>query len=279
MVCYTHSPQIKESMVIQRLLQTLLAISVLLFSNEVKLEQAEASETLPVLQWCLDNYPNRHNYPPTGQPYGPTVDLMQELARRSGFKLAFSQNTPFARCLKLMHDGKTDLMIRLNYSDERNSYMHLIPHMRAARAEHLYIRQAQKDITDIAELNGLIIGVIRGYTYNSAALNLLKQNRKNIIEIETEETAIAMLYYRRIDVLIAPAQEMGQLIGSTLMLKDVIKEASLSFSLTHTDQIHIALSRNSPHAGLVKQLQTAVEQMAREGVLQQYYQLEMEPQH
>ena len=140
----------------------------------------------PVLQWCLDNYPNRHNYPPQGEPYGPTVDLMRELARRSGFALTFSPNTPFARCLKLMRDGKTDLMIRLNYSDERHDYMHLIPYVRAARAEHLYLLNQHSDISEFAQLNRLTIGVIRGYIYNAELPNLLIKNSKTVVEIDTE---------------------------------------------------------------------------------------------
>lgn len=228
----------------------------------------------PVLQWCLDNFPNRHNYPATGEPYGPTVDLMRELAQRSGFVLTFSQNTPFARCLKLMQEGKTDLMIRLNYSDERNSYMHLIPYARAARTEHLYIHQQQKDITNITELNRLTVGIIRGYIYNAALPNLLIKNSKNVVEIDTEETAMAMLRYRRIDAVIAPMQTTTYLIESNPKFKDVIKVASLNFPFKDNTHVHVALSRKSPHAGLLQQLQTAINLMEQDGVLQQYYQLE-----
>jgi len=53
-----------------------------------------AASDVPVLEWCLDHYPNRHSYPKNAEPYGPTVDLMRELALRAGFVLKFSPDTP-----------------------------------------------------------------------------------------------------------------------------------------------------------------------------------------
>lgn len=229
---------------------------------------------LPVLQWCLDNYPNRHNYPATGEPYGPTVDLMRELAQRSGFVLSFSQNTPFARCLKLMQTGETDLMIRLNYSDERNSYMHLIPYVRAARAEHLYLLQQHRNIHDIAELNGLTIGVIRGYIYNAELANLLIKSSKTVVEIDTEASAMAMLLHKRIDAVIAPMQTTEHLINSNPKFKDKIKVASLMFPFEHNMYVHIGLSRKSRHLALLPRIRQAVDSMEQDGLIQHFYQNE-----
>ncbi|MBZ9611576.1 substrate-binding periplasmic protein [Rheinheimera maricola] len=230
------------------------------------------AEEQPVLQWCLDNYPNRHNYPPQGEPYGPTVDLMRELARRSGFVLTFSPNTPFARCLKLMHDGSTDLMIRLNYSDERNSYMHLIPYVQAARAEYLYLLEQHKDIRNMAQLRGLTIGVIRGYIYNAELPNLLIQNSKNVVEIDTEDSAMTMLLYQRVDAVIAPMQTTEHVINSNPKFKDSIKIASLIFPFQHNMYVHIGLSRKSRHAALLPQIQDAINSMEQDGLIQHYYQ-------
>jgi polar amino acid transport system substrate-binding protein len=244
-----------------------LLLSLLLLVSAVT-----AAQPLPVLQWCLDNYPNRHNYPVQGQPYGPTVDLMRELARRSGFELSFSPNTPFARCLKLMQDGQTDLMIRLNYSDERNSYMHLIPYVRSARAEYLYLLDQHKDIHDMAQLSRLTIGVIRGYIYNAELPNILIKNSKNVVEIDTEDSAMTMLLYKRVDAVIAPMQTTEHVINSNAKFKGAIKIASLEFPFQRNMYVHIGLSRKSRHAGLLPQIQDAIKSMEQDGLIQHYYQ-------
>uniref|UniRef100_A0A486XK36 Bacterial extracellular solute-binding protein, family 3 n=1 Tax=Rheinheimera sp. BAL341 TaxID=1708203 RepID=A0A486XK36_9GAMM len=244
----------------------------LLLSLLLLISAVTTAQPLPVLQWCLDNYPNRHNYPAQGLPYGPTVDLMRELANRSGFELSFSPNTPFARCLKLMQDGQTDLMIRLNYSDERNSYMHLIPYVRSARAEYLYLLEQHKDIRDMAQLSGLTIGVIRGYIYNAELPNLLIKNSKNVVEIDTEDAAMTMLLYQRVDAVIAPMQTTEHVINSNPKFKNAIKIASLEFPFQHNMYVHIGLSRKSRHVALLPQLQAAINSMEQDGLIQHYYQ-------
>ncbi|MDP5142719.1 transporter substrate-binding domain-containing protein [Rheinheimera baltica] len=245
------------------MMRTLILSLYLLLSCCIKAEQ-------PNVQWCLDNYPNRHNYPEQGEPYGPTVDFMQELAKRAEFNLTFSPNTPFARCLKLMQEGKTDLMTSLNYSDERNSFMHLIPYDHA-RAERLYIHHQHKDIIDMAELSNMTVGIIRGYIYNAELPNLLINHSKNVVEVDTEESAMAMLLYQRLDAVIAPMLTAGNLINNHPRFKDKLKAASLSFPFNKNTYVNIALSRNSPHARLLERIQHEILQMEQQGLIKHYY--------
>lgn len=231
-----------------------------------------SSQPLPVLQWCLDNYPNRHNYPEQGQPYGPTVELMRELAKRSGFELRFSPNTPFSRCLKLMENGQTDLMIRLNYSEERNRYMHLIPYVKAARAEYLYLLEQRKDISSMAELNRLTIGVIRGYVYNSELANQLIQQSNNIVKIDTETIAMTMLLYQRVDAVISPMLSTEHIINSNPKFKNSIKVASMAFPYQTKPDVHLGLSRKSPQVHLLPKIEHALQEMVEQGLIDQYYQ-------
>ena len=80
-----------------------------------------AHRAKPTLQWCLHHLPPRHSYLPGKTPSGPMVDMMQELATASGFTLTFSPPTPTSRCLKLLEQGKTDLMMGLVFTEARNA--------------------------------------------------------------------------------------------------------------------------------------------------------------
>ncbi|WP_333607278.1 substrate-binding periplasmic protein [Arsukibacterium sp.] len=226
----------------------------------------------PELEWCLDDVPNRHHYPATGQPYGPTVNFMQELATRSGFTLTFSPNTPFSRCLRMMQQGKTDLMTGLNHSDERAGFMWLMPYDQA-RAEKLFLHRDTVDITSMSELSSKRIGLVRGYIYNTQLPSLLSQHGLSTVETDTLENGLQLLQRQRIDALIAPANTTEQLIASDAQFQGKIIEASLYFPFSEVRFVNIGLSRHSKHAHLAGQINQQLALMAEQGLLQRYYPL------
>lgn len=87
-----------------------LTVTVMLASwlaaATVRAEEPPPGGSEPQLLWCLDHFSRFHHYENVTTPYGPSVDLMQELARRAGFTLVFTPQTPVARCLRLMAEGR-----------------------------------------------------------------------------------------------------------------------------------------------------------------------------
>ncbi|MFT7195546.1 MAG: hypothetical protein ACI8U1_003208, partial [Rheinheimera aquimaris] len=67
-----------------RLLQILVA-GTALFCTVLKSEEpvSHSEPQQPELTWCLDHFSGFHHYEDVAEPYGPSVDLMRELARRS----------------------------------------------------------------------------------------------------------------------------------------------------------------------------------------------------
>lgn len=224
------------------------------------------SVELPELEWCLDDYPSRHNYPAQGQPHGPTVDFMLELARKAGIRIRFSPNTPFARCLVLMANGQTDLMTRLNTDIERERYMYMIP-LQKASPEVLLIHKNSEDIQSVRELNKLNLIVIRGYTYNSNTINVIAHHPRSII-VDSIDVGLAMLLRDRGDALVTTAEIGNMRTQNNPEYKDQFKLASLTFSASEPRFIHLALSKASPHAHLKDRLENAVALMIADGLME-----------
>ena len=224
------------------------------------------SVELPELEWCLDDYPGRHNYPAQGQPHGPTVDFMLELARKAGIRIRFSPNTPFARCLVLMANGQTDLMIRLNSDIECEKYMFMIPVEKAA-PEVLLIHKNSADIQNIEELHRLNLIVVRGYTYNSNTINVIAHHPRSII-VDSIDVGLKMLLRDRGDAVVTTVEIASMRTESNPDYRQQFKLASLRFSAPEPRFIHLALSKASPHAHLKDRLENAVALMIADGLME-----------
>lgn len=222
-------------------------------------------QSQPELEWCLDDYPDRHHYPDQGVPYGPTVDFVQELATRAGIRIRYSPNTPFARCLLLMQQGKTDLMVRLNTDTERERYMFMLP-LGAAKPEVLLVLNHSDDIHTVAELNRLNLMVIRGYTYNSNTINIIAKHPRAIV-INSLEVGLQMLLRKRGDAIVTTAEYAKIRIQDKPEYQNQFKLASLVFQDADPRFIHLALSKASPHAHLRQSLEKAIASMIADNLV------------
>ncbi|MDX1678950.1 substrate-binding periplasmic protein [Arsukibacterium sp.] len=221
----------------------------------------------PKLVWCLDHFPYFHEYDISDTPTGPSVALMQELARRAGFQLSFTPRTNLARCLKLMAKGEVDLMTNLRYSDERNQYMYLLPY-RNNVAESLFLRKTDKRLIDSqAQLRGLTLATLRHYLYNPATMALIAEQSHHIAQVDSIELALEMLLRNRIDGLVAPTISTTEAINAVSSYQQRFKIAPLDFSDDMPDNIHLAIARNSPHAALKPLLQHHLQTMIDDGTV------------
>jgi len=227
------------------------------------------AQQVPELEWCLDDHPNWHNYPENSEPYGLTVDLIKLIAKRANVKVRFSPNIPFARCLAMMKDGKKDLMTSLNYSVEREKYMHLIPYD-VAKPEVLFIRKVQDDITNRKELEGKSVILVRGYTYNAELPAIIARKKVSVIEAVSLDMGFAMLLLARADALIGPAQSSINVIDHNPRYKDKFKQASYAFPFSQQKHVNLGLSKKSRHSHLHQHLKQVIDKMVAEGVVQQY---------
>lgn len=228
-----------------------------------------AAAEVPVLEWCLDHYPNRHTYPKTGEPFGPTVDLMRELAVRSGFVLKFSPDTPFARCLKQMASGKTDLMINLNYSEQRAVFMHLLPYSKGL-PEVLYIHQKLDEINHFQQLKNTAVALVRGYVYADSLLQSIQQQQLSVHEADTLDTAFGLLLLNRVDAVIAPQLQAANVIASQPQYQEQFRVIPLEPALVTELYAHLGFSKKSAYLHLLPVISRTLQQMVDEGKVRQH---------
>ncbi len=230
---------------------------------------AAATET-PVLTWCLDHFSRFHAYENTKAPYGPSVDLMQELAKRAGFQLKFSPRTPSARCFRQMETGEADLMSNLNFTEERAEYMYLMPYNERI-PESLYLKANDpRQIRSFNQLESLALATVRNYTYHPSLMQLIKTSKRHV-EIDSIEIGFEMLQRGRVDALVVPTQSSLDVIADHPPLHYQFKRAPVDFSVVEKRFINIALSKKSPHLELKGRIERAVESMVQDGTVKKLY--------
>lgn len=232
-----------------------------------------AAAEVPVLEWCLDDYPNRHHYPKTGEPYGPTVDLMRELAVRSGFVLKFSPDTPFPRCLKQMATGKTDLMINLNFSEQRASFMHLLPYAQGM-PEELYLSRRGQNVDSFSQLHGVSVALVRGYVYSDTLLARMRQQQLTVHEADTLDNAFGLLLLNRVDAVVAPHIQAAHIIASQPQYQGQFRVIALEPALVTELFAHLGFSKKSAHQQLLPAIVKTLQEMVAEGKIQQQHRAE-----
>lgn len=218
----------------------------------------------PELEWCLDHLPPRQNYLPNQQPTGPVVDMMQQLAKQSGFILKFSPPTPAARCLKLMQQGKTDLMTGLLWSEQREQFMLLLP-FDEARPDALFRALHQPEPLDkMAALNGRTIAVATDRHYRKDFFQLMQQHQVRVKAVPNLEQALALLHYGDVDLVAGPQHITMNLLKNNPRLAENIRLNPWQLPQDKSQQSHLGLSRLSAHFALhhpiSQQLQLMVQQ-------------------
>jgi ABC-type amino acid transport substrate-binding protein len=245
-------------------IKILCCVLLLVFSR-----LAAATET-PVLTWCLDHFSRFHAYESGKKPYGPSVDLMQELAKRAGFQLQFSPKTPSARCFRQMQTGEADLMSNLNFTEERADYMYLLPYNERI-PESLYLKAANhRQIRSFTQLSSLTLATVRNYTYHPSLMQLIKTSKRHV-EIDSIETGFEMLLRNRVDGLVVPTESSLDVIAHKTELHYQFKQAPVDFSVVEKRFINIALSKKSPHLALKSRIKQAIESMIQDGTVKKLY--------
>ena len=259
-------------MLSHRLLLTLLLTGVLA-SAPANAEEpvAQAAAKKPALTWCLDHFSRFHHYEDVTTPYGPSVELMQELARRSGFTLLFTPRTPVSRCFRLMAEGKVDLMSNLKHSPDRAEIMFLLPYETTV-AESVFLRRDDlRRLTHYSQLKNFTVASIRGYLFSKATMQFLKQNSSHVAEVDSIESGLEMLYRGRVDALISPTVSTSEAIFSISAYQDRFRIAALEMGADEIEHINIGLSRFSPHQELLPVIAAQLKAMQRDGTVKRLY--------
>lgn len=237
----------------------LVMYTAVLLSLSCSIFAGQTAASPPELEWCLDHFPPRQHYVAGHQPSGPMVEMMQKLAKQSGFTLKFSPPTPTARCLKLMEQGKTDLMAGLMWSEQREQYMLLLPYDEA-RPEALFVHKDQylKDEDDLANRH---IALVKTRSYSKGLLSMLEQHQVKLRTVDDLEQAMAMLHFKQVDAVAGPQHMTELLLKHNPRLQNSIVLNAWQPPARRELQNHLALSRMSPHFQLHLQISQQLEKL------------------
>lgn len=211
----------------------LLLISVTLSAN---------ANAVP-LRWCLDHYPGRHVF--NGENIsGPSVDFMRELAERSQLNLVHSEDTPFARCLKQLHDGDMDVMIGLYKTNERSRYMHMFPIYTGMTEKLYYHKDKQAPITKLDQLVDFHIVIREKFNIHTPDYEYILQHN-TISETKTVSDAMAMLLTGHADFVLATSFSADFSLQNNPRLDAAIEVSPVQLARDNQTLIYLGVSKNS----------------------------------
>lgn len=221
--------------------------------------ESEQTTARPVLQWCLDHLPPRHSYVAGQTPTGPMVDMMRELADASGFELSFSPPTPPGRCLKLLEQGKTDLMTGLVQTEARQA-VYLMAPFDEVRMTSIFVAPHSPVVQREQDLRGRIVVLTKDRTYPPAFLKRLPQLQVNLIWGKDLESALALLLYQQADIYIGPQHYTALELQKNPRFS-TLKLNNWQLPTDPTQRTHLAMSRLSPHRALWPKIDHALQHL------------------
>lgn len=224
----------------------------------------------PRLRWCLDHFVGMHEFLP-GQklPSGPSVQMMQQLAERSGFELEISGQTPSSRCIRELGNGSSDLMVNLLYSEKMVQQVHLL-RFAGRWPDRIYLAaQDQRQLTQIAGLNQMTLTTVRNYGVHPKMQPVLAAlPQKQWQPAATVELALQMVIKGRVDAAILPPSQVKRILEQQPELASQIREVEFPLTILEPQDVFVGFSRLSKYPQLKQVIEQQLSAMQQDGSLQ-----------
>lgn len=186
---------------------------------------------------------------------GLYVDIFNEIANRIDWQVRYVE-APFRRVLRMMEEGKVDVMLGPLKSDEREQMMSFVAAVYPPERKLFFYRSDEHRIMGYDDLRGKKIGVLSGAKY----FDRFDNDKELVTEpISRYENLMKMLEKDRVDVVIAP-----ELVGR-YTVNQLGADVSVSPYQVPGEHSYIAISRASPLISQQDEINRAFEQMRVEG--------------
>lgn len=245
---------------------------LLIFSLAARPGAASEPPARPSLLMCADHYPPFSVYDMPGEPpRGSVVSVVQHLADTLGYELRFTANTPFRRCLRMLADGKADIMGGLLYSEERAQFLHLFRYLDHSTKSFYALKESDLQVNRLEDLDGLRVGVTLGHQYwpafDAAEGRFIKSTASHVND------NFRRLLARRIDLVIATERQAMFLQASNPEYWGRFKK--LAFSYTGENPVYIGLSKRSAaaqdHARFAEVSRQLLDDQVFEAISEKFY--------
>jgi len=217
--------------------------------------------------WRPFSYANEH-----GELHGVSVDIARQALKRANIEARFV-SYPVNRLQAMLHRGEVDI----NYAESpawtrpenRNRYVFSVPYLTVQ--EHLYFLADDPNIkTPITQLQGMTIGVVRGYTYH--VLDAAVQE-KRITRLETSKDLVLLelLRNKRVDA-VAMVDDLYDFLVATHQIDPASFRQGAQLSAAP-----LCIMLLSKHANLLPDINAAIIDLQRRGEVKRVRELYRTP--
>lgn len=197
---------------------------------------------------------------------GYNIDLAKALAAKLNMKIEFLA-CPVARCFAMMKNGQADILMDINKTPERQTYLSYLPPYRN-QVEPLRFFTRKKDnitIENQRDLATLSIGAIRGTSYSD---KLKQAENITIVQLTTKNQLIKMLYLGRIDAFIEREESLLSLPVYQQYRNEFVTSAWHYSNVTPT---YLAVSKKSPFNNNVLLIAEKLNEMKHDGTIDKIF--------
>ncbi len=195
------------------------------------------------------------------EQHGIDMAILTELSHRMG-KVLVLNPCPWRRCLKMLEDGDIDVLSSFAYTAEREQFAFYIKPAYSRVSPVFYVRQdGQTVISRYEDLSTLAIGSVVDSRYFEPFDSDTSLNK---FEASSEMLLLRMLEAKRVDVIVGSDANVDFEIRRN-DLDDIITKAE--FRPDHHNDIHIAVSRNSPLMSQTDQISKIITDLREEGFI------------
>lgn len=220
------------------------------------------AESKPTLTLAIDLYKPYFYLDQQGQGKGFYYEIFELLATRAGYKPKFVV-CPFSRCMDLVAKGEADLVTGLLKTPERQqSLTYFDTHLdKAVNYYSFYQLKNRSRLANLEDLEGKLVGVVRGVTYYSAF-----DDNDEIMKVQVNypDIYIQLLLKGRIDAFIYShyGEERGLNLTS-LDTQNKIVRAELEYKSTALS--FFASSKMAEGKALAAELSPILAQLKQQG--------------
>ncbi|BDX07878.1 hypothetical protein MACH26_33990 [Planctobacterium marinum] len=203
-----------------------------------------AKDATSTLTMCIDHYPPLQVVLPNGAATGANVEVTRQFMQHLGYKLDFTADTPFKRCLQLLKEGEVDLMAGLLDSEQRQQDYHMFLYDDHT-VKAFFINNNVDDITHFSDLAGLNIGVVQGTRqfeqFDEADSTFFTRTYTDSLPI-----AFEMLAKGEVDAVVSTDYYGKNILARHPEYRETIRQSS--YKVIDGTKVYIALSRQSEYA-------------------------------
>lgn len=247
---------------IQGLVGLLLVIS--LFNN---------AYAKPQIRWCLGTFPGFYGFNAlTKQPEGPSVQYLQEIARRANFTLVPSTDTPVARCFAQLNTGEADLMINVLKTGAGRPGMDYIQFASRQPDRVFFAAETALSLDSPQQLSALTLVTVRNYKLADEIQQVVDgMKKRQLTQVDSVLTALQMAAKQRVDAAVLPPTQVKTLLGQHPELAAQLKSIGFSEQQVKPQPTYIVISKSCQCDSTVNAITQSIRQMASDGTTEKIF--------